>query len=274
MKNYRSYAVIAFSGALVWLFTFSLWYDLHALVVKDDKKELKASNVNLIPTAPLPDFSSYEDVGEKKEAFFSYLLPLVQQANRQIKEERQFIQKMQRQTTFSTEDTARLQRLAETYRVPFDDAFNNDFFKLMLRRVDTIPPSLVLAQAANESGWGGSRFAREGNNLFGQWCFKPGCGIEPAQRASHLQHEVARFDTVYHSVMSYMRNLNRNLHYIDLRKTREKLRAQGLAVTGQSLTPGLAKYSTRGEAYIAEIQGMIRANDLEKYDQPSDAATL
>ncbi|WLQ14613.1 glucosaminidase domain-containing protein [Hahella aquimaris] len=274
MKNYRSYAVIAFGGALAWLFTFSLWYDLHALAVKENKKELKTSNVNLIPTAPLPDFSRYEDVGEKKEAFFSYLLPLVQQANRQIKEERQFIQKMQRQTTFSTEDTARLQRLAEAYRVPFDNAFNNDFFKLMLRRVDTIPPSLVLAQAANESGWGGSRFAREGNNLFGQWCFKPGCGIEPAQRASHLQHEVARFDTVYHSVMSYMRNLNRNLHYIDLRKTREKLRAQGAAVTGQSLTPGLAKYSTRGEAYIAEIQGMIRTNDLEKYDHPGDAATL
>ena len=117
-----------------------------------------------------------------------------------------------------------------------------------------------MAQAANESAWGLSRFAQKGNNLFGQWCFKKGCGIVPGQRNAGANHEVRKFASINDSVASYMHNLNTGRAYKDLRKLRATLRSTNAAVDGHTLAKGLIKYSSRGKAYVKEIQSMIKTN--------------
>lgn len=140
----------------------------------------------------------------------------------------------------------------------------------LLTRVDTIPEDLVLIQAANETGWGSSRFAREGMNFFGQWCFKKGCGLVPQSRSEGLSHEVAVFKSVEDSVGSYMRNLNSNAAYSLLRAIRADLRAQNQPVSAEKLVYGLMNYSERQEAYVEELLDMLRHNNqflVENHEQ-------
>jgi len=158
-----------------------------------------------------------------------------------------------------------LQELLIKYRVNTDD--EDEQKELLLLRVNTIPPSLVLAQAANESAWGTSRFAQEGNNLFGQWCFREGCGLVPEARGGSSRHEVRAFESPLESVESYMRNLNSHPRYRELRELREQqIEQQGYA-SGEILTEGLDGYSTRGQEYIDEIRNMIEHNKLNRFDQ-------
>ncbi|PJK31229.1 glucosaminidase domain-containing protein [Minwuia thermotolerans] len=130
----------------------------------------------------------------------------------------------------------------------------------LLARVDTVPITLVLAQAAKESGWGQSRFARSGNNMFGQWCFREGCGMVPLRRASGKAHEVATFSSVNRSVRAYLHNINTQPAYGGLRAERARLRAELEEPTGLALAGGLARYSERGLAYVREVRDMIRMN--------------
>ena len=123
-----------------------------------------------------------------------------------------------------------------------------------------VPESLVLAQAAIESGWGTSRFALEGNNYFGQRCYREDCGISPREQQDG-GFGLARFSSVAASVD--MLNLNTHPEYQSFRQLRASRRASNLPVTGLALLQGLRAYSERGTAYIAEIEAMIRANDLE-----------
>ena len=140
-------------------------------------------------------------------------------------------------------------------------------WETLLRRVDVVPPSLALAQAANESAWGTSRFARDGNNYFGQWCFEQGCGLVPKRRDEGRAHEVATFSSPVESVERYMANLNTHDAYRPLRERREQLRESEAPITGIQLAAGLEKYSERGEEYIAELRSMIRFNNLGAYDK-------
>ena len=126
-----------------------------------------------------------------------------------------------------------------------------------------IPNSLALVQAANESAWGTSRFARDANNYFGQWCFTRGCGLIPANRIEGAHHEVQRFSSPKESVASYLNNLNTHNAYAQLRSIRSNAVKNGEPITGYLLAAGLGKYSERGEAYIEEIRTMIRVNHLE-----------
>lgn len=209
----------------------------------------------------LPDFSIYSDVKQKKSDFFMFLLPKINTANSKIKKERDFILgiggDVQR---LSQVDQIELQHLAHKYKV--EGELNEALISELLKRVNTIPASLVLAQAANESAWGTSRFATQGNNLFGQWCYVKGCGIVPKKRGKNENHEVAKFASVAHSIASYMLNLNSQFSYEDLRQ----LRADRSNISGHDLAQGLLKYSTRREAYVHEIQLMIRQNGLSQYD--------
>jgi len=209
----------------------------------------------------LPDFRNYNDIQQKKTDFFMYLLPLVQAENAKIEKERAFIKSVQYDLNrLSQVDMIELQHLANKYKVEGD--IEESTVEELLKRVNTIPASLVLAQAANESAWGTSRFARKGNNLFGQWCYVKGCGIVPKHRSKHQKHEVAKFSSVQHSVASYMLNLNSQFSYDVLRD----IRANNSNISGHELAYGLIKYSTRREAYVHEIQLMIRQNGLHQYD--------
>ena len=134
---------------------------------------------------------------------------------------------------------------------------------LLMRRMDTIPVSMVLAQAALESAWGQSRFAREANNLFGQWCFSEGCGIVPNSRPEGETYEVATFDSVDQAVAAYFQNINAFHRYSSIRDIRETARRNQKPLLGYDMVEGLEAYSVRGQDYIKELRHMIRYNQLE-----------
>jgi Bax protein len=222
---------------------------------------------------------------EKKRAFLLSLLPMVLMANQAIEAERLEIESLLKrhdyQGLLAEEERQLLQDMTDYYKLPGNPLTNHLARAILLHRVDVLPPSLVLAQAANESGWGTSRFAREGNNLFGQRTYRTGNGIVPSHRREGDTHEVKRFGTLFASVRSYMRNLNTHEAYSELRDMRAKLRLSGKPLSGAQLADGLDAYSTRNKEYIADVRAIIRANDLMRTNQtflraalPSAAPTL
>jgi len=217
-----------------------------------------------------PDFTDYEAGAKRKTAFFSYFLPIVQQRNQEIKGIRQEL-KVWRQAPdeLGWWDRRSVETLAETYGMESFDVNADADWKILLRRVDVIPPSLALAQAATESAWGTSRFAQQGNNFYGQWCFTEGCGIVPNSRDPGKAHEVAAFDSPEESVERYIHNLNSHDAYAPLRSIRENLRANEERVTGKALSAGLGTYSERGDEYIKELRSIMRINELSDHDQPA-----
>ncbi|WP_226684895.1 glucosaminidase domain-containing protein [Shewanella indica] len=219
---------------------------------------------NQLGISLIPDFSNIGNVSDKKQAFFDFLRPAVQKQNSIIAEERKFLEQVQKhlqnQHQLNDAEQYRIQRLAEKYQYAMR-AIDSDSINKLLRRVDVIPESMVLIQAANETGWGSSRFAREGLNFFGQWCFKKGCGLVPQSRSEGMSHEVAVFKSVDDSVASYMRNLNSNAAYSLFRSIRADLRSQQEPLTAEKLVYGLVNYSERQEAYIDELLDMLRHNE-------------
>ena len=215
----------------------------------------------------IPDFTKYEAGTERKKEFFNYLLPLINNHNAAILKAREKISEWSRhRDNIGWLDHFQLENILEDYQLDNFDTNDGNDWATLLRRVDVIPASLALAQAANESGWGTSRFAREGNNYYGQWCFKRGCGMVPNDRGIRDIHEVAVFNSPSDSVASYIRNLNSHKAYKTLREIRVQLRAADRSITGVELAKGLGKYSQRGQDYIKELRSIIRHNDLQKYD--------
>jgi Bax protein len=129
-----------------------------------------------------------------------------------------------------------------------------------LIRIDKIPVSLALIQAAKESAWGTSYFARKGNNLFGHWCFEKGCGIVPRSRPPGANHEVRSFDDVSDSVSAYLLNLNSHPAYAKLRLARYRMRLAGKKPDARLMAAGLRRYSAVGEKYVETVREMIRGN--------------
>ena len=206
-------------------------------------------------------------IEEKKQSFLLSLLPMVLLANQAIAAERLEVEALLERHDageLSAFEEQRLKEIADYYKVTGDPLTDRRMRSLLLHRIDILPPSLVLAQAATESGWGTSRFAREGNNLFGQRTYQPGNGIVPEQRAEGATYEVKRFGTLFASVRSYMRNLNTHGAYRELRDVRARLRRSGQELSCLALAAGLEAYSERSNSYIADVRAIIRANDLTK----------
>jgi Bax protein len=227
------------------------------------------------------DINSSVNTRTKKNTFFMALLPMVLLANQEIRQERKEIQQIlarHQARTDEADDRERIHKIAKRYGLRGRPLTDHRARRQLLQRVDTIPPALVLAQAANESAWGTSRFAQMGNNLFGEWTFKPGTGLVPAGRPAGETYEVRVFASLYQSIRSYMNNLNRNGAYRKLRGIRDELRKRQKPVTGTALSSGLINYSQRREEYIKEITAMIRQNNLEqvnlaKLRQPEEEFT-
>ncbi|KKO09075.1 glucosaminidase domain-containing protein [Pseudohongiella sp.] len=218
---------------------------------------------------PPPDFAAFEDVDARKDAFFGYFLPLVEMRNQEILKLRaELLLLSENRDSLSGRQQRQVLQLAQDYEIEAFDITEAGDWDTLLRRVDVVPPSLALAQAANESGWGASRFALEGNNYFGHWCYVEGCGLIPDSRPSGARHEVAAFDSPQQSVQRYIRNLNSHDAYNDLRMKRSELRENDELITGLELAEGLTQYSQRGQEYIRELQAMIRFNNLDELDEP------
>lgn len=211
----------------------------------------------------IPDFESIANVAQKKQAFFDYLRPAIRHQNAIISDERYFLlrssQHLEDGLTLTAAEHYRIEQIANKYQYSLR-SINKKTLGELLIRADIIPESLVLIQAANETGWGSSRFAKQGLNFFGQWCFRKGCGLVPQSRTVGKSHEVAVFDSVADSVASYMKNLNSNAAYSLLRSIRADLRAQDKLPVADQLVYGLVNYSERQEAYIDELLEMLRQN--------------
>lgn len=228
-------------------------------------------NPDPIAVGEQPPFDTMVEVKEKKKAFFEYLAPIVDDENTYLMALRTQMLELQEKVVasevLSAQETDWLQGLASQYKINDCDLISSSkCWVLLNRRVDVIPTPLVLAQAANESGWGTSRFAIEGNNYFGQWCFSAGCGLVPSDRDNDANHEVRVFESVNESVRSYLHNLNTFHTYQVLRSMREELRANGEPLSSVILARGLEKYSERGAEYVAEIIELIHYNDLTRFN--------
>jgi len=217
-----------------------------------------------------PNFEQYAAGTVRKTEFFNYFLPLIAQKNKEITKTRKTLLLWHKnRSDIGWWDSRKLTDLVTQYRVKNFSIDDDAAWKKLLINVDVLPPSLVLAQAANESAWGTSRFAIQGNNYFGQWCFEQGCGLVPKKRDSGKVHEVADFSSPKESLESYMQNLNSHPAYQPLRDIRTQLRMEKQPVSGFALAAGLISYSERGVDYIEELREMIKYNQLSKYDENS-----
>ncbi|KAA3627983.1 MAG: hypothetical protein DWQ09_12645 [Proteobacteria bacterium] len=203
------------------------------------------------------------DVRKKKSVFFRTLLPLVAMENRIIREQRDFIKQAFRDGPLAPDSkvAAAIEDIAKHYRVTGD--LNSRLFReSLMRRVDVVPAGLVLAQAANESGWGTSRFAQNANNLFGVWTYKRRAGMAPIDRDEGAKHAVRAYPSLRRAVRSYLFNINVGHAYQELRQLRAAMRQAGEPLDAHELAAGLVRYSSRGEAYVEEIRRLIRINKL------------
>lgn len=221
----------------------------------------------------LPDLRKIEDTSQRKQAFVDQLMPLIEQKNQALIQLRQELNQARAQLADEQPLThvqqKRIERLSRRYKVEVEPPITPSDINTLLRRLDALPPSMVLAQAAKESGWGTSRFARQGNNLFGQWCYTKGCGLVPKNRNSGARHEVQKFSGVEDAINAYYRNINTHQTYRDVRTRRAQARQKNAELSGLDLINGLNGYSSRGEVYVQELAQLIRYNDFDKLD-PSE----
>jgi len=222
-----------------------------------------------------PDFSSIRKISVRKESFLRFLSPLIAEENTRILNTRTRLKTLQANfydysKPYSSEDSIWLTQLANEYSIK---TVNTNFKKMtsaLLHKIDIIPTDLAIAQAALESAWGTSRFAQDGNNFFGQWCFKVGCGIKPTNHKTDRKHyEVKKFNNAGLSVRSYIKNLNTHPAYKKLRRLRANARLQHGYVTGMSLVSGLRHYSAMGDAYADSLRNIISHNKLDKILSPT-----
>jgi Bax protein len=209
-----------------------------------------------------PDLGDLAVPQSRKELFVATMLPLVLQVNEEIAAERRRLLDLQARMKSgeapSRADLGWLEEMAEYYAAAEPDP------ALLLPRIDQIPASLALAQAAEESGWGTSRFARDGNALFGQWSFDDDA-MRPKQARS-AGYGVRAFDSLLDAVRAYARNLNGHPAYRDFRRARAEARRAGRPLDGNALAGTLTRYSERGPAYVRTLRSIIRANGLTAYD--------
>ena len=235
---------------------------------------LPPPTANKKASIPLPDFSSFKNVKEKKERFFQFMLPKIRLANTKIRVERSSLQDVfnrnKDEPILSDADKKFLGALKVKYKIS-EELEALDSINALLTKIDEVPASLVLAQSANESGWGTSRFAIEARNMFGIWCFREGCGIKPLQRAAGKKYEVAKYETIQASVEAYMLNINSHPAYRELRRIRSEARADNSYLSGMALAEGLETYSVRGEDYVEEIKQLIRINKLQRFNSEDKA---
>jgi len=211
----------------------------------------------------LPNFAAIYDIPTKKRQFFSFIRPAIDAKNNELTQDRRKLEYWHGQISLGlglTEiEQTSLQGLVKLYRINKQASTLQQINDLLLR-VDNIPTSLVLVQAANESAWGTSRFARIGLNFFGIWCYKTGCGMVPGGRDTGAKHEVAAFQSIDAAVSGYFNNINKHNAYHVFRTIRAELRAQDQPLDAEILATGLLPYSERGAQYVLDLTDMLRHN--------------
>jgi len=205
------------------------------------------------------DLNSLGDTKDKRELFIKIILPLILDENEKIMVDRKKLFKILGKNFNSPGERVWLKRRFKEYKVE-----DQDTAKLKMR-MDIIPVSIALAQAANESGWGTSRFALEGNALFGQWTWSKK-GISPKNKDPDKSHKILQFQILKASVRAYKNNLNTHNAYKEFREARAKLRQEKNKINGLKLTKYLEKYAGIGKKYVEILELIIERNSLTDFD--------
>lgn len=268
-----SQEVIVFSSideAVQWLEDENWWGE------EDRSKQLTVPQVVMTGFSPRwQENAAKMPVSQKKEIFYRLMLPLIMHANSMVLDIRQELGRMDAQLKagqrLPSGDLAEIRRLAVLMRIvdtERSESLGNsseellNVINVLLYKLDVIPAGLVLGQAAYESGYGTSRFAVQGNALFGQWTYG-GKGLKPEQQRKELgDHRIARFDWPFDSVRGYYINLSSHPAYEDFRRLRAEKKAAGEPLTSMALADGLIAYSERGQEYIDTLKGIMRVNGL------------
>jgi len=219
------------------------------------KKLVKPVALTLLPQ----EIKMIENTKKRKEFFIQIVLPLIIQENNNIKLDRKTLFSIINKSNNSSSEKKWLDRKYKQYGVK-----SNDLLTLKIR-MDEIPVSLAIAQAAKETGWGTSRFAQEGNALFGQWTWS-GEGLRPKEAKEGEEHKVMKFNILQASVRAYQRNLNTHSTYKDFRKARAKLRDSNKKLDSIELSKYLNKYAETGNQYVEVLKKIIKQNKLQDFD--------
>jgi len=219
------------------------------------KKLVKPVALTLLPN----EIKMIENTQKRKEFFIQIVLPLILKENNNIKLDRKMLFSIINKSNNTKLENKWIEAKFKQYGVPSKD------LSTLKIRMDEIPVSLALAQAAKETGWGTSRFALEGNALFGQWTWS-GEGLKPKESDSDEGHKVMKFNVLQASVRAYQRNLNTHSTYKDFRKARAELRDLGKPLDSIILAKFLDKYAETGNQYVEVLQKIIKQNDLKDFD--------
>jgi uncharacterized FlgJ-related protein len=235
-------------------------------------REVPRIYLTKIPKEWRDSISDKMSVVHKKALFFRLIGPGILRCNELILADRNRLEDIASKNSLGKENQLWLLQLAAKYKLLDDKAttVNEKQITELLKRVDIIPPSLAMAQGADESGWGTSRFAEAGNSLFGQWTWG-GKGIaSKGKQSGKGDYKVASFKDPIDSIAAYMLNLNSNNAYSDLWNKRAEIRSHDKEITGLALVGTMIHYSQRGKAYVQDLENLIKYNHLE----PADSAFL
>mgnify|MGYP002836860205 FL=1 len=218
-------------------------------------KLVKPISLTLLPS----EIKQIENAKKRKNLFIQIILPLVIKENNKIKSDRNKLFNILNKSKNTLAENNWLNSKFKQYGV-----VNKNLLTLKIR-MDEVPVSMAIAQAAKETGWGTSRFAQEGNALFGQWTWS-GEGIKPAGADDGTTHKVMKFKVLQASVKAYQRNLNTHSTYKNFRSARAELRNENKKLDSIALTEHLDKYAETGKEYVRILQQIIRQNNLEDFD--------
>ena len=221
-----------------------------------DTKLVKPIDIGLLPN----EIKNIGNTKKRKNMFIKIVLPLIVKENNKIRIDRKRLFTILNKNSNTDIEKKWLEKKYKQYGVR-----KNDLSTLKVR-MDEIPVSLAIAQAAKETGWGTSRFALKGNALFGQWTWS-GEGLKPKNADKGKDHKVMRFHSLQLSVRAYLRNLNTHSTYKNLRKARTKLRNQNKSLDSIILSKHLDKYAETGNQYIEVLQKIIEQNSLKDFDE-------
>jgi Bax protein len=218
-------------------------------------KLVKPVALTLLPQ----EIKMIENTKERKEFFIQIILPLILEENNNIKLDRKRLFSIINKSNNTKLEKKWIQKKYKQYGVTSKD------LSILKIRMDEIPVSLAIAQAAKETGWGTSRFAQEGNALFGQWTWS-GEGLKPKEADESKGHKVMKFNVLQASVRAYQRNLNTHKSYKSFRLARAELRDREKPLDSIVLSKFLDNYAETGEKYVVVLQKIIEQNNLKDFD--------
>ena len=252
---------------------FHNWVDLNKYYKKNNfiPEILTQENIGHLPIiSELPDdFSEIQDVPTKKKLFYLVTLPLIYNTNTSIMQERRMvinIEKKFARKKLNKNETDEIIRLSKKYKLDYSE-INTKLFRKLKQRINIIPVSLALGQAIIESGWGQSRFATEGNALYGQWTTSEDKGIIPQDRDEDKTHAVLKFKNLSESVEAYMFNINTHQAYYNFRVIRRIDERIKYTDPISMKVKYLAAYAEIGDKYVDKLELIIASNNLQEFDR-------